>query len=123
MDALKKIDVDDPDVDMDDAQRLFYEGELYTGEVAEYQGEALVSLDTYVEGRPYGLSRSWYQDGVLKSEGTLQGGRPVGEYREWHQNGMLKSRQVFGEAGYDLLEEQQWDEAGRQTKAWKRPVG
>ncbi|MFD9470114.1 toxin-antitoxin system YwqK family antitoxin [Streptomyces goshikiensis] len=113
------IDVDDPDVEMDMAERLFCRGELYTGEVVEYLGGALVSQETYVEGRPDGLSRSWYKDGTLESEGTLRRGRPTGEFREWHPNGVVRSRQVFDEAGLVLTEEQSWDESGHQTKAWK----
>ncbi|MFD6182135.1 toxin-antitoxin system YwqK family antitoxin [Streptomyces goshikiensis] len=119
MDAVEKIDVDDPDAEMDMADRLFHRGEPYTGEVVEYLGGALVNQETYVEGRPDGLSRSWYKDGTAESEGTLRRGRPTGVFREWHPNGVLKSRQVFDEAGLVLTEEERWDESGRQTKNWK----
>ncbi|MFG2138110.1 hypothetical protein [Streptomyces sp. NPDC048650] len=33
--SVLRIDVDDPDVDMDHVQRLLYRGEPFTGEVAE----------------------------------------------------------------------------------------
>ncbi|MFI5641433.1 toxin-antitoxin system YwqK family antitoxin [Streptomyces goshikiensis] len=119
MDAVEKIDLDDPDVEMDMTGRLFHRGELHTGEVVEYLGEALVNQETYVEGRPDGLSRSWYTDGAVESEGTLRRGRPTGVFREWHPNGVLKSRQVFDEAGLVLTEEERWDESGRRKRNWK----
>ncbi|MET9320878.1 hypothetical protein ABZX75_11940 [Streptomyces sp. NPDC003038] len=123
MDALRKIDVDDPDVDMDDAQRLLYRGELYTGEVIEYLSGVLVSQDSYVSGLQDGLSREWYKDGTLRSEGTVRRGRPRGEFMEWHPNGVLKSRQIFDDSGLVLKEEYEWDETGRPTRAWTLTEG
>ncbi len=87
MDDLRKIDVDDPDVDMDDTQRLLYRGELCTGEVVEYLNGVLVSQDMYVPGLPDGLTRE-------------------------------KLRQVFDDSGLVLKEGCEWDESGRQTRAW-----
>ncbi|MGW5342378.1 toxin-antitoxin system YwqK family antitoxin [Streptomyces sp. NPDC004050] len=118
MDALRKIDIDDPDVDMDEAQRLTYRGELYTGEVVEYLGGSLVSQESYASGIRDGLSREWYKDGRLRAEGVVRRGRPRGEFLEWHPNGVLKSRQVFNDSGMVLEEEYEWDETGRQTRAW-----
>ncbi|MFI6524926.1 toxin-antitoxin system YwqK family antitoxin [Streptomyces uncialis] len=111
------IDIDGPDVDMDDGLRLFYKGEPYTGEVVEYLGDALVSQETYAEGRPNGRTRQWYEDGVLRAEGTHTGGRLKGEFKEWHPNGVLKCRQLNSENGMSVLEDDRWDEDGQQIQA------
>jgi antitoxin component YwqK of YwqJK toxin-antitoxin module len=115
-DTLREIDIDDPDVDMDEAQRLLYRGELYTGEVVEYLSGARVSQDSYASGLQDGLSREWYKDGTPRSEGTARQGRARGVFMEWHPNGALKSRQVFDDSGLVLKEEYEWDEAGHQTE-------
>ncbi|MER5812500.1 hypothetical protein ABT143_30675 [Streptomyces sp. NPDC002033] len=113
-----KIDIGDPDVDMDDAQRLLYKSQLYAGEVVEYAGGSLVSQDSYVSGRQDGISREWYKNGVLRSEGVVRAGKPQGEFREWHSSGTLKSRQVFDDTGL-LREEELWNEAGHRTRSWR----
>ncbi|MGW3991810.1 toxin-antitoxin system YwqK family antitoxin [Streptomyces sp. NPDC004830] len=113
-----RIDIDDPEVDMDDSERLYYGGEPFTGEVTEHFGESLVSLDTYVDGYRDGPSREWYQDGTLRSEGAPRGGLPVGEFKEWHANGVLALRRVFAENGITLLEDHAWDSHGQPTRTW-----
>ncbi|MEU6915635.1 toxin-antitoxin system YwqK family antitoxin [Streptomyces olindensis] len=120
MTAVQRIDIDDPEVDMDDSERLYHRGGPFTGEVTEHLGERLVSLDGYVDGYKNGPSREWYQDGTLRSEGTLREGMPVGEFREWHPNGALAARQVFADNGMTLLEEHTWDEQGRPTRSWRK---
>ncbi|MFI0781148.1 toxin-antitoxin system YwqK family antitoxin [Streptomyces sp. NPDC021212] len=117
---MKRIDIDDPDVDMDYGQRLLYQGELFTGEVEERLGGALVSLDAYVGGVQHGPSREWYKDGTLRSQGTARLGRPVGISREWHANGTLASEQEFDEGGLTLLKDRQWDEEGQPTRDWRK---
>ncbi|MBT2492758.1 hypothetical protein J7E96_30465 [Streptomyces sp. ISL-96] len=119
MNSTNRIDVDDPEVDMDDAQRLLYRGELFTGEVAEYSSGSLVSLDKYTKGIQDGLSREWYADGTIRSEGTVRSGLPRGEFKEWHPNGVLASRKVFDEDGLTLREEFKWDEQGQPTRSWR----
>ncbi|MEU8292163.1 hypothetical protein [Streptomyces pseudogriseolus] len=114
-----RIDIDDPDVDMDDAQRLLYRGEPFTGEVTEHLQGKLVSLDVYRDGIQDGLSREWYKDGTPRSEGTVRDGLPRGEFREWHANGVLASRKVFDNDGLTLREDDQWDETGRPTRSWR----
>ncbi|MGW7269317.1 toxin-antitoxin system YwqK family antitoxin [Streptomyces sp. NPDC054864] len=104
---------------MDEAQRLLYRGELFTGEVAEYLGGKLVSLDHYTEGTQNGVSREWYQDGTLRSEGTVRMGLPRGEFREWHPNGTLASLKTFDDDGLTLREDLKWDENGQPTKRWR----
>ncbi|MER7399616.1 hypothetical protein ABT381_29365 [Streptomyces sp. NPDC000151] len=47
---MKRIDIDDPDVDMDHGQRLLYRGELFTGEAEERLGGVVVSVDAYLDG-------------------------------------------------------------------------
>ncbi|MEU0584079.1 hypothetical protein [Streptomyces sp. NPDC006132] len=118
MTAVQRIDIDAPEVDMDDSERLYYQGHPFTGEVTEHLGESLVSLDSYVDGYKNGPSREWYKNGTLRSEGTLRAGRPVGEFKEWHSNGVLAVHQVFAENGMTLLADSAWDEHGRPTRAW-----
>ncbi|MFF8831883.1 toxin-antitoxin system YwqK family antitoxin [Streptomyces sp. NPDC015131] len=119
MTSTARIDIDDPDVDMDGAQRLLYRGALYTGEVAEYQGGHLISLDEYTDGVQDGWSREWYRDGTLRSEGFVRHGRPIGEFREWYSNGVLKERQFFDGSAASLRETDTWDETGARVSSWR----
>lgn len=114
--AIPRIDMDDPEVDMDQAQRLLCRGELFTGEVEERLGDVVVSLDSYAAGVQHGPSREWYKDGTLRSEATARAGRPVGVSREWHENGALAAECVFADDGLTMLEDRRWDESGRPTK-------
>lgn len=118
--TVARIDIDDPEVDMDDGHRLLYRGVPFTGEVTEYLSGALVSLDGYADGVPHGLCREWYQDGTLRSQGVVHRGLPRGESREWHPNGVLSSRRVFDGDGLTLREDDAWDESGRLTRSWRR---
>ncbi|WP_328312027.1 hypothetical protein OG432_18385 [Streptomyces sp. NBC_00442] len=104
---------------MDDAQRLLYQGELFTGEAVEYVAGHLVSLDAYTEGLQDGWSREWYPDGTLRSEGRVRQGMPSGEFKTWHANGVLASRKVFDQDGLSLLEDLGWDESGQPTREWR----
>ncbi|MEV6385289.1 hypothetical protein AB0M31_38465 [Streptomyces sp. NPDC051773] len=119
--TLPRIDIDDPKVDFDDGERLFYQGELFTGEVVEYQGSALVSLETYRDGIVDGPVRQWYEDGTLRAEGTMRAGFPVGESRRWHPDGALAAKRITTEDGHHPLAELEWDENGEQTLAWYAP--
>ncbi|MEU6813626.1 hypothetical protein [Streptomyces sp. NPDC046860] len=123
MSDVPRIDIDDPDVDMDDAQRLLYRGSLFTGEVTEHLTGKLVSLDIYADGLLNGLSREWYKDGTLRSEGLVRGGLPRGEHREWHPNGVLASLKIFDEDGLTLRCDLAWDDAGRPTREWRLKDG
>lgn len=113
MTDAKRINIDDPEVDMDMSRRLLYRGELFTGEVEEFLGGARVSLETYVDGLADGPSWEWYKDGTLESEVTVRKGWAVGVARRWHQNGVLASEWVFSEDNGALLCSRQWDEDGR----------
>ncbi|MFB7916673.1 toxin-antitoxin system YwqK family antitoxin [Streptomyces sp. NPDC056061] len=121
--SAQRIDVDDPDVDMDGNQRFRYRGALLTGELAEYSDGCLISLDEYTDGVPDGLSREWYRDGTLRSEGVARAGRAVGEFREWHPNGALGCRKFFDGAPASLREEETWDEHGVLLTSWHRDDG
>ncbi|MEU6014606.1 hypothetical protein ABZ826_11265 [Streptomyces sp. NPDC047515] len=118
-----RIDIDDPDVDMDMGQRLLYQGELFTGEAVEYFGQQVVALDEYVDGLPNGRSRAWYPDGTLRSEGRNQDGRPMGEFKRWHPNGVLQQRRVFDGSVASLAEEDKWDDKGNLLSSWRREAG
>ncbi|MEU0626655.1 hypothetical protein [Streptomyces sp. NPDC005989] len=123
MPDVTRIDIDDPEVDMDQGQRLLYRGELFTGEVEERLGGAVVSLDSYVAGVQHGPSREWYKDGTLRSEATAHEGRPVGVSREWHPNGVLAAEVEFSGNGMTMLAERRWDEEGQPTKNWRAGEG
>ncbi|MEU1520538.1 hypothetical protein ABZ490_52080 [Streptomyces sp. NPDC005811] len=115
-----RIDVDDPEVDMDNRQRLLFRGELFTGEAVEHQDGALVSLECYEEGLRHGPNREWYEDGRLRSEGTARRGRPVGVSRAWHPSGLLAHERVFADDGLTMLSDHEWDENGQPTRAWSQ---
>ncbi|MFF3061605.1 toxin-antitoxin system YwqK family antitoxin [Streptomyces sp. NPDC057909] len=123
MAEVARIDIDDPDVDMDPGQRVLYRGELFTGEAEERLEGVVVSLDSYVAGVQDGPSREWYKDGTLRSEGTARMGLPVGVSKEWHPNGTLATERLFAEDGLTLLADRQWDEKGRPTKNWRKGEG
>ncbi|WP_309248885.1 hypothetical protein [Streptomyces sp. MNP-20] len=116
-----RINIDDPDVDMDAAHRLLYRGLPFTGEVEERSGGHLISLDTYVDGLLEGLGREWYEDGTLRSRGRAASNRAVGIHQEWHPNGTLARTQSFS-AGGDLIQDTEWDEHGRPTRSWSAPL-
>ncbi|MFG2379361.1 toxin-antitoxin system YwqK family antitoxin [Streptomyces avermitilis] len=115
---MKRIDIDDPEVDMDLSLRLLYRGELFTGEVEEYLGGVRVSLASYADGFPHGPSRSWHKNGTRQSEGTLRTGSPAGVWRTWHPNGALAVRMVMSDDGARQLARFEWDEDGKLTKEW-----
>ena len=117
MTSVERIDIDDPDVDMDEGLRLLYKGGLYTGETEEFMGNVRVSLETYADGVSDGPSFMWFQDGTLQSVATFRKGRQYGEAVAWHSNGVRARRLVFGGAGAPVSDES-WDESGRITSRW-----
>lgn len=121
--TLPRIDIDDPEFEMDESEVVSYQGQRFTGEVVEYQRGALISLVTYKDGIEDGPSKEWYMDGTLSSEGTLRGGFPVGESKEWHPNGRLASRVLMSANGLRQLEITEWDENGNLTKEWHAGQG
>ncbi|MEU2833584.1 hypothetical protein ABZ667_33865 [Streptomyces lavendulae] len=123
MNSVRRVDADDPDVDIDMGHRMLYQDDLFTGEVADYQGEQIVCLDVYLDGVQNGLSQMWYPDGALKLRGTVGNGAASGEFLEWHPNGVLKSRKFFDDDIYSLKEESVWDEEGNLVREWRREGG
>ncbi|MGA5351418.1 toxin-antitoxin system YwqK family antitoxin [Streptomyces thermodiastaticus] len=121
--SAHRIDIDDPEVTMDEGERLYYRGAPFTGEVVEYQREALVSLITYQDGFENGPVREWYADGTLRSQGTMRDGFPVGESQQWHPNGRLATRTIMSDNGLRQSALYEWDEEGNQTKEWHADVG
>ncbi len=119
MTSIQRIDIDDPEVDMNEGQCLLYQGEPFSGEVVEYLSGKMVSLDVYIEGVQSGISREWYKDGTLRSAGMMKNGLPCGEFKEWHPNGTLAARKVFSDDGLTLLEDFSWDEEGQPTRSWQ----
>lgn len=116
---MQRIDLDDPEVDLDYAQRLLYRGELFTGEVEEYLAGHRVSLVTYREGLRDGPFREWYKSGALRAEGTMKMGSLVGEYKNWHENGVLAEKKIHSADDGFPLSHYEWDDEGRPTRAWE----
>ncbi|MER8085412.1 toxin-antitoxin system YwqK family antitoxin [Streptomyces sp. NPDC087532] len=120
---MTRIDIDDPEFEMDEGEVVLYRGERFTGEVVEYQKGALVSLVTYKEGVEDGSSKAWYMDGTLRSDGVLREGLPVGESKDWHPNGRPAARVFMSANGLRQLEITEWDDAGNLTKEWRAERG
>ncbi|WP_457028299.1 toxin-antitoxin system YwqK family antitoxin [Kitasatospora sp. P5_F3] len=112
-----RIDINDPAIDMDGEQRLYYDGELFTGEVFEGSADDPVSLETYRDGLLHGPWRLWYLDGSPRAQGEFVNGAFVGEVLAWHENGRLESRKLYSASGSKLAS-YAWDEQGQQTRAW-----
>jgi hypothetical protein len=67
-----RIDIDDPDVDVDDGQRYVYRGEPFTGELFECDRDgAVIALFEVLRGVRHGLHREWGPDGTLRIETTV----------------------------------------------------
>ncbi|WP_329375845.1 hypothetical protein OG625_00610 [Streptomyces sp. NBC_01351] len=107
----RRLDLSIDEVDTGDDLRLEYQGEPFTGEVAETIGDVLLSQVFYVNGIPHGPDREWWADGVLKSEGEVRHGLPYGTFRQWHHNGQLAAEKHFDDYGR-LLTIDRWDENG-----------
>ncbi|MER5779352.1 hypothetical protein ABT144_34725 [Streptomyces sp. NPDC002039] len=118
---VRRIDVDDPDVDGDYSHRLLYRGEPFTGEAEEYLAGRRVSVTSYTEGLKDGPHRHWYPSGALQAEGVMRSGFLAGEARRWHENGVLARRLLHSEDGRIALAGCEWDESGAPTRTWERP--
>ncbi|MEL3948070.1 MULTISPECIES: toxin-antitoxin system YwqK family antitoxin [Streptomyces] len=118
---MRRIDIDDPDVDIDYGHRLLYCDEPFTGEAVEYLSGHLVSQVMYTEGIKDGSFREWYKDGTLRAEGVMRVGLVSGEFKRWHPNGVLAKRVINSEDGKTPLAEFEWDEEGLPTRSWRQP--
>lgn len=114
---MRRVDVNDSAVSMDEGQRLTYKGQPFTGEVAEGALDDPTSLETYRDGWLNGPWQLWYLDGSPKAQGEFVPGGLVGEALAWHPNGLLESRRPFTETSKEVAG-YAWDEDGRQTRSW-----
>ncbi|MFD7631317.1 toxin-antitoxin system YwqK family antitoxin [Streptomyces sp. NPDC059851] len=121
--TLERIDIDDPEVDGDYAQRLLYRGELFTGEAEEHLDGCRVGITRYTDGIKDGPYRHWYKSGVLQAEGVMRMGFLAGESLRWHANGTLAKKMISSEDGRFLLASYEWDEDGLPTRTWERTEG
>ncbi|MFF1839203.1 toxin-antitoxin system YwqK family antitoxin [Streptomyces sp. NPDC058231] len=117
---MRRIDIDDPDVEIDFDHRLLHNGEPFTGEAEEYLAGHRVSLVTYTDGYKDGPFHEWYKSGNVRAEGTMRMGFVSGEFQRWHDNGVLAKRTINSEDGRTPLAEFEWDEEGRPTRSWQR---
>jgi antitoxin component YwqK of YwqJK toxin-antitoxin module len=106
------IRVNEADLDWDDDNLPWYDGEPFTGECVETAPDGrLLSLTTYENRLGEGPFRGWSNDGVLILEGTSHRNLPVGTQREWYGTGAPKYEREYGEQGR-LLAYRHWDEDG-----------
>ena len=104
--------INEADTDMDEDERVLYQGVPFTGEVVETDEDGVViGLNTYLDGRENGPQRAWYDDGTPRSEYQATAGVPTGESHRWHWNGKLARRQQYDEFGVVRLREV-WDVDG-----------
>jgi antitoxin component YwqK of YwqJK toxin-antitoxin module len=104
--------VDIADTEVDEAERVLYQGVPLTGEVDDAMPDGtVVTLKSYVDGREEGWQREWYEDGTRESEYRIVDGRLTGESLKWYPNGQLKRRQEFDQFGV-LRKREAWDENG-----------
>jgi antitoxin component YwqK of YwqJK toxin-antitoxin module len=109
---VERIDLDGPEVDLDEQQTLLYGGRPFTGEAVEYfPGGHVATLQTFTDGFAGGPTMEWYRDGSLKQEGLVTRGRPTGEWREWYSNGRLRRLDTYNEQG-KRVSSSAWDEGG-----------
>ncbi|WP_405919523.1 toxin-antitoxin system YwqK family antitoxin [Streptomyces longwoodensis] len=120
---MQRVDIDSPEVFIDEQEVLHHRGHPFTGEAVEYQRGALVSLVTYEDGIENGPLLEWYTDGTPRSRGTMRGGFPVGEAHVWHPNGRLAARILMSDDGLRQLSRLEWDEEGNVKKEWHAEAG
>ncbi|GHD51367.1 toxin-antitoxin system YwqK family antitoxin [Streptomyces galbus] len=118
---MQRVDIDSPDVFIDEEEVLHHRGRRFTGEAVEYQRGALVSLVTYEDGVENGPLLEWYTDGTPRSRATMRGGFPVGEAHAWHPNGRLAVRILMSDDGLRQLSRLEWDEEGNVEREWHAP--
>ncbi|MBQ1080376.1 MULTISPECIES: toxin-antitoxin system YwqK family antitoxin [unclassified Nocardiopsis] len=112
--------VREEEVEYPDDTYTLLDGDLFTGEVVEYEDGVAVELTTYHEGIAEGPRLSWNEDGQLISQGYM--GRligAVGPWHEWDRDGNLIREIVFDEAGNIRLI-REWDAHGNFSGEEKR---
>ena len=99
------------DADFDDADRLIYNGELFTGvAVEDHLDGVIMGESTYLRGIQDGPERGYRSDGTLSVEHIYRTGIIV-RVRRWHENGQLALEKHNDSLGR-LISEQRWDEDG-----------
>ena len=107
-----RVDLDDPDTDVDIGQRYTYRGQPFTGELYETDGSGrMVTLFGVRDGIPDGPHREWFPDGTPKVEIMVVNGRAQGTSRRWHDNGRLAEEREFDDDG-GLTRIRRWAEDG-----------
>ncbi|MFF0117191.1 hypothetical protein [Streptomyces prasinus] len=71
MTTTQRIDIEDPEVNVDDAQRLLHREGLFTGEATEHLGGKLAILYVYAHGMQNGPTRERHKDGRPKRSWRL----------------------------------------------------
>ncbi|MFD0774129.1 toxin-antitoxin system YwqK family antitoxin [Streptomonospora algeriensis] len=117
--------VNEEDIDFDETEMVFYEGEPFTGEVVETDRAGnIVAAVAYNQGYRHGPWREWHSNGNLLIEGRVEFGKgPVGTWKKWHKNGALAEERRFDDHGR-TLSIREWDENGALTvdEAYSKPV-
>jgi antitoxin component YwqK of YwqJK toxin-antitoxin module len=109
---MRRIDIDDPEVDIDPGSGLTYQGRLFTGEAEEISPQGVtITISTYVDGHEEGPHLEWYNDGTPRVEGTIRNYRRIGTWRRWHPSGRLAEEVRFSDDG-ELVLKRRWDESG-----------
>lgn len=115
-----RIDIDDTETD--DGLFVLHRGEPFTGEVTESDRDGnLLSLVSYVGGRPDGPEWQWYPNGQPKAQATSVRGLAVGVAKQWHPNGQLAAEKVFTDNGR-LVEVREWSEDGAPIERPRRAL-
>ncbi|MGW0688441.1 toxin-antitoxin system YwqK family antitoxin [Streptomyces sp. NPDC002754] len=104
--------IDDEDTPMDDGMLVYYQDELFTGEVVSKDASGLVvDLVTYTNGVQNGPQGQWYSDGTKEMEAEAANGIAVNDFRTWHKNGQLSEHSIFNSKGR-RTRRQRWDQDG-----------
>lgn len=108
----------DEEADATDDGLVLYEGEFYTGELAEIDSNGkLLSLSTYTGGLEDGPWMEWYPDGTKRVEGRYSNGSIVGTWKEWHSNGVLARKLVY--ENKRLTHKEKWNRNGEQIEKFR----
>ncbi|WP_457028306.1 toxin-antitoxin system YwqK family antitoxin [Kitasatospora sp. P5_F3] len=116
---MQRVDTNDLDLETDDYQRLYHNGESFTGEVVEGSIEDPISLETYWDGWLNGPWRLWHLDGSPRAHGEFVKGRFIGEVLAGHENGRLQSRRSSRRQGRSCPPTSGTKTVGSPSPAWR----
>ena len=80
-----------------------------------YNDGQFESEDTYVNGKPFGISKEWYEDGSIRIKIEYHEGVRNGKTIEWYQNGQVKSELLYKDA-YLIETINEWYENGNKIQ-------